>query len=546
MLSYDTVRSWLDENTEARIHAFDILKTIGQMATVADTSGLARDLVVRSLEKRDAFDECQSMHEALIRQVGLFPYNEPSALSIRDEIAYEFHRPDGMDERDIVLHASQAEIYRELLAGYSIILSAPTSYGKSLLVDALIASNRISNAVIVVPTIALIDETRRRLSAFKNKYKIITHRAQNPAQYNIFVLTQERVIERDDFPEIDLLVVDEFYKLDPNRKDTDQDRSIILNHAVYKLRKISKQFYFLGPAIQSVPDGIEDEYHCRFHKTDFSTVATNIIHLPTNPADEFAPLRELCATLTDQTLIYCRSPQRVNQVVGELLRLEIQTSDTLLESGAEWVSREYHPDWIFAKALRRGIAMHHGRIPRALAQFVVRAFNSNKMRFLVCTSTLIEGVNTSAKNVVIFDHTINRSRYDYFTFNNIAGRSGRMFRHFIGNVYVFGNPPPRQLDMIDIPIFTQTLKTPDNLLIQMDRDDVVPRLRDRFQRFDNQSDLSFSTLKMNKHVDPDDQIALARYLRQNADHASAMLSWAQFPTYEQLEYVCGLIDQFFC
>src|SRR6266550_8713963 len=125
MLAYETVRSWLDTTDAARLHAFDMLKTIGQMATDKGMAGLARELVIRSLERGVAFDECRPLHEALIRQVGLFPYNEPSALSIRDEIGYEFHRPDGLDDRDIVLHSSQAETYRELLAGYSVILSAP-------------------------------------------------------------------------------------------------------------------------------------------------------------------------------------------------------------------------------------------------------------------------------------------------------------------------------------------------------------------------------------------------------------------------------------
>jgi hypothetical protein len=135
---------------------------------------------------------------------------------------------------------------------------------------------------------------------------------------------------------------------------------------------------------------------------------------------------------------------------------------------------------------------------------------------------LIEGVNTSAKNVIVFDNTIARARYDYF-----------------------GNPPPRQLDIVDIPIFIQTDRIPDNLIIQMDRGDVAPRLRDRFRRFDTEPDLSFATLKANKHVNPDDQIALAKYLLQNIQQASAMLQWTQFPTYDELEYVCGLMDEFF-
>jgi hypothetical protein len=57
----------------------------------------------------------------------------------------------------------------------------------------------------------------------------------------IFLGTQERLINRDDLGKLDLTVVDEFYKLDPARRD---DRSVTLNAAVYRLLKISKQFFF--------------------------------------------------------------------------------------------------------------------------------------------------------------------------------------------------------------------------------------------------------------------------------------------------------------
>ena len=69
MLAYETVRSWLDTTDAARLHAFDMLKTIGQMATDKGMAGLARELVIRSLERGVAFDECRPLHEALIRQV---------------------------------------------------------------------------------------------------------------------------------------------------------------------------------------------------------------------------------------------------------------------------------------------------------------------------------------------------------------------------------------------------------------------------------------------------------------------------------------------
>ena len=76
--------------------------------------------------------------------------------------------------------------------GQSVVnFSAPTSFGKSLVIDALIASGRYPNIVIIVPTIALIDETRRRLSRFRGTHKI--SRIDQPAvEANIFILTQER------------------------------------------------------------------------------------------------------------------------------------------------------------------------------------------------------------------------------------------------------------------------------------------------------------------------------------------------------------------
>ena len=82
------------------------------------------------------------------------------------------------------------------------------------------------------------------------------------------------------------------------------------------------------------------------------------------------------------------------------------------------------------------------------------------IRYLVCTSTLIEGVNTKAKNVVIYDNKINKSSIDFFTFNNIKGRSGRMGQHYIGHVYLFDTPPSDPLPLVDIPVFSE----PDNLI----------------------------------------------------------------------------------
>ena len=94
--------------------------------------------------------------------------------------------------------------------------------------------------------------------------------------------------------------------------------------------------------------------------------------------------------------------------------------------------------WCLINCLSKGIAFHNGVLPRHLGSSIVDTFNNGGIKYLFCTSTLIEGVNTTAKNIVLFDNTKgNRIPIDFFDYKNIAGRSGRMNIHFIGKIFRF-------------------------------------------------------------------------------------------------------------
>jgi hypothetical protein len=136
------------------------------------------------------------------------------------------------------------------------------------------------------------------------------------------------------------------------------------------------------------------------------------------------------------------------------------------------------------------------------------------------------------------------SQIDYFTFNNIKGRSGRMFEHFVGHVYLFNEPPTEQLPFVDFPLFTQDHETPDSLLVQIEDEDLAPYSRERMQEYHNQKILPISVLRENSSIDPDAQIRLAEYLLEAPDHWSQALSWSQFPTSPQMEVICDLIWSF--
>jgi hypothetical protein len=517
-------------------HSFAILKSLAAIVSRPDNTEVAHELVLRALERRSEFEGQEAILDALLQQIGLYPYLDPETLSARDAIAYEYHRPIEMGD-EFVFHREQAEIYRRILGGDSVILSAPTSFGKSRIIDAVIATRTFTNIAVIVPTLALIDETRRRLSRFSNAYKIVTHTTQEASDRNIFVFTAERAISYEPLPKIDFFVIDEFYKLDAQADDN--SRVVALNQAFYRLRKQGGQFYLLGPNVQKVPAGLEEAFKCYFYSTRFSTVVTDQIHVGRS-SSPLKSLTTLCESLDEPTLIYCRSPARANEVARALLESLPAIANSPHKGAADWTATHYHPDWIYGSALHHGVGVHHGRLPRSLAQYAVRMFNELGLRFLVCTSTLIEGVNTKAKNVIVFDNTIAKEKIDYFTFNNIRGRSGRMFEHYVGRVYIFDDPPTEALPFVDFPLFSQDASTPDSLLVQLDSADLRPAARERVRRFEAQSILPIDVIRANATIEPEAQLALASAILASPREASAMLAWDQFPNGPQLEYLCEL------
>jgi hypothetical protein len=532
------LRRRLTDPEHIRSNAFQLVKDLCRLHSAGDGVTTAQELILRALEHRNAFGAQATVLDALVREIGLFPYLDPEELGLADQLALEAHRPASLES--FVFHHPQAKVFRALMAGRSVVLSAPTSFGKSLIIDALVASQKFKNIFIVVPTLALIDETRRRLSSLRQHYKIITHGFQEPAERNVFVLTQERVLESRHLDRVDFFVIDEFYKLNPTGRD--EERCALLNVAFYELAKRCRHFYLLGPGIENITEDFRDALAFDFVREDYHTVVSDL-HIVRPGKHPLVRLQKLASELQDPTLVFCSSPDRT-KLVADALPSDAQSRSDI-QDAAEWAAKKYHADWHFVAALRRGIGIHHGRIPRSLAQFTVRAFNDGLIRFLVCTSTLIEGVNTKAKNIIVYDHKINKQPIDLFTFNNIRGRSGRMFKHYVGHVYVFHAPPETSLPHLDVPAFTQGPNAPDELLVQMDPDDLSDGAGVRVDRFRKQSVLPFEVLKANVGVDPDSQIALAEELARDPAFYSARMKWTGVPRWEELELICDFVWAYF-
>ena len=503
---------------------------------------IAQELVLRALDRYEDFQDSKIIIDDLVKELRLYPYLKDKNISLKNVLVREAFTTQIGDE-EIIMHGPQAEVFSLLMSGKSVVLSAPTSFGKSLIIDAVISAGKFSNIVIIVPTIALIDETRRRLNKkFSHKYKIITHSTQTVSDKNIYVLTQERALENDFIKEVDFFVIDEFYKLSLWSDNT--ERCALLNEVFYRLYKKCRQFYMLGPNIQGVIGEFNHDVSFEFRKYEFQTVVTEFHDLTIHKKEE--TLTSLCQKIEGQTLIFCSSPPRaygITSLLNDKLK-KVEPSSEALEL-ADWIAENYHPDWLLVKSLKNGIGVHHARIPRSIAQYIVQLFNEQKIKFLVCTSTLIEGVNTATKNIICYDNQISGKRIDYFTFNNIAGRSGRMFQHFIGEVYLLSPPPNETLPFVDIPVFSQGPDTPESLLISLDDEDLKDISRQRISQFIDQNDVSLETLQSNKTISLESQLKLARALHKNYYKWINSLLWQGFPDYEQLLFICKIIWEFF-
>ena len=287
---------------------------------------------------------------------------------------------------------------------------------------------------------------------------------------------------------------------------------------------------------------MRDRLQFQFIRTSYETVT---LDTEFHPADRHN-LRELvtarCATLSGPTVLYASSPARAREIARWLLDAGLGRGDSTLDNAANWISRSYHPQWLVARAVRNGIGIHHGRMPRALAHHIVRLFNEGRLPWLIVTSTLIEGVNTIAKNMVIVDNRIGPRKLDFFTYSNIRGRSGRMFRQFVGKVIVYGEAPQRESRTVDVPAYSQD-KAPLSLLIQLPWNELTAASRQRLQPCYQQQLVSVSTLRAASGIDPEAIVEMARTLHEDPQGWSGHLVWTGWPRYEQLLAACGFIFQ---
>ena len=432
----------------------------------------ARSMVINLLDKlrRDG-NAYTPLINHVIREVGLFPYIDPKTALWEDQVVVEAFKANVGDETPVTLHSAQSHVLKRLLLGDNIAVSAPTSFGKSFIVDAFIAIRQPENVVMIVPTIALADETRRRIEhKFSHKYKIITTTDATITERNIFIFPQERSFAYlDKLEKIDMLIVDEFYKASSM---FDDDRSSSLLSAIIELGRISRQKYYLAPNIHKIADNVFTQGMQFMRLTDFKTVITKAAKIyekrrSDENVDEFKKnnLVNILQNNTAKTLVYAGSYNNINKVSTILADNLPYKETSLLRDFNDWLKVNYGDSFSLCQLSERGIGIHNGKMHRSLSQIQVKLFECTEgLDTIISTSSIIEGVNTQAEQVIVWSNKNGLHKFDYFTYRNIIGRAGRMFKYFVGKVYLLEEPPVQENT-------TLTIDFPDEVAESLDSED---------------------------------------------------------------------------
>lgn len=369
---------------------------------------------------------------------------------------------------------TQFDLYSSLSESREFSFSGPTSMGKSFIIKAfirrIIHNRPPENLAIIVPTRALISqftlEIKKDLGRQleRNKYKVVTNSNISDLIIEsntnlILVLTPERLISylsQEGNPEIGFLFVDEAHKI-----AQDDARSITTYIAIEKtLKKYpTTKLYFSSPNVSN-PEVLlklfrKDE-HNNF-KTSETTVAQNLFFSDLNEGKfmylhgvDFklitAPIPEHARTVNgflqaygkNSNLVYCNSVRRTITYASEFVNA-MQNSVTeinkSLKKAAKIIGEYIHPDYYLADFIKKGVAYHFGNMPQLIRNLIEDLYKNGDIRYVFCTSTLLEGVNMPTQNLFILDNRKHRSELKSIDFWNLAGRAGRMSQELQGNIF---------------------------------------------------------------------------------------------------------------
>jgi superfamily II DNA/RNA helicase len=452
---------------------------VSGLRPVADASAVllgqrANHRAVNLAEARHLLDD------GLAKRIGV----AEQILSARRELEQTLFLSSG---ETVVTNQFQLQLWAKLENAAWVSASAPTASGKTFLVLQWLLSEfarrRAKLAVFIAPTRALVSEIEHELIQLATSHLITGLRiASLPLaeladleRPTILVFTQERLHvflnSLNVVPSIDVAIVDEAHKLG------DGLRGVILQDAIERVARTNAdiKLVFLSPLTENPETLVSDaprDVQTAVVPSDRPTVTQNLIvaeqkplnskiwklslqkdgqssslgevNLHARPDAQRKRLSYVALALgrgQPGTLIYANGAHEAEQLAWQIFDglagedvLNQPLSDDLQEL-SDFARDTIHPQFQLVDLLKRGVAFHYGNMPSLLRAEIERLFKKGSIRFLVCTSTLIEGVNLACRTIVVRGpRKGNKKPMGAHDFWNLAGRAGRWGQDFHGNI----------------------------------------------------------------------------------------------------------------
>lgn len=471
------------------------IASILSISDIPDELSLAYEIISRLIEcESDSKERIAQAADIILSRIGNFPGREllrkrykildsfsPALALSLERLAREI---ENTTEEGVTLTDFQFRFYTDLEKQKSLSISAPTSAGKSFILNLdlirRLGSGKEENIVYIVPTRALISEVSTRIRKTIKTRGItgaIVRTAPFPTKDSaqlkniIYVLTPERLLSllkpENNTKKITSIFIDEAHEIQKGNRGITLQSAVDLALRLHRNASvlfasplISNPGYFLSlfgrqdeglfftETISPVSQNLLliSEVKKQPSKINISLLAANrIIELGITPIgfkfrdsknSQRAKLANEITQSNESTIIFANGPGEAETVAEELIMLNRDfTPSDEIKDFINFIRSEVHEEYPLAKTLAYGIAVHYGDMPSIVRSGVEELFKSAEIRFLCCTSTLLQGVNLPAKHIVIENPYSGNKPMSRSDFLNLSGRAGRLLQEFHGNIW---------------------------------------------------------------------------------------------------------------
>lgn len=460
--------------------------------------------------------------------------NYNPTVSFQDKLLKNFYTSS---VTNTTLTKPQKEIFKNFQEHRRLVVSAPTSFGKTRIVREIISHNKYRNIALIMPTVSLLSEQYQEMRKDNEDYVISKSskvKIEEDKKY-ILILTPERMsafLEENSNFKIDFFVMDEIYKVDFK---LDDDRFRVFSDILYRLAKTDADFYLIGPYITNFSEKFRQKFNAKMLRYDTEIVQKDYYSLDNESSrgvhtidstkiriikDKFKNLLRITSQpeIDGKFLIYRYQKQYVEDTAVKLSN-HLNTKEFNRDL-VSYLEETISSNWDLIACLKHGVAFHHGAMPRHVQDLIIDEFNSRDLSgidYLFCTTSLTEGINSAAKNVVLFDKKIGIGEpLQTLDRKNIEGRAGRFMQHFIGRVFHLEAPEDDNTDTNVEMEFFDDITPAIEALIQLDESDIEEEHKETYSSYvDLMESLNVPTnlVRENKFVNIDSQIGLIECLR---------------------------------